>query len=69
MPAGGAELRAPEGDVAALADRVATLAAFDVERLRGLAEAGRAKIERDFNLDTELDKLARLYHRLCSAHV
>ncbi len=52
----------PPGDVATLADRIASLMA-DPEAARVMGEAGRAKVETEFNIAREGAWLAEIFHR------
>lgn len=57
-------LLAPEGDVSAIADRMRKLIAADGEKRVRTAETGRRKVEEEFNLRIETEKVASLYHAL-----
>jgi glycosyltransferase involved in cell wall biosynthesis len=52
---------APEGDVAALEDRIVSLCACSVEEVERIAVAGREMVEREFNLTTECSRLIEIY--------
>jgi glycosyltransferase involved in cell wall biosynthesis len=56
-------LLVPPGDVSALADAIAALAA-DPERLARLGRAGRAHVEERFSWDAVIGQLVDLYSRL-----
>jgi colanic acid/amylovoran biosynthesis glycosyltransferase len=64
IPELGQPLLAAEGDVPALAEKLAQVSDLEVPALAELARAGRLKIESEFNLDRELEKLVGLYERL-----
>lgn len=64
IPEPGQRLLATEGDVLDLTSKLSQLVDLELPALQELAAAGRAKIERDFNLDRELEKLTALYERL-----
>ena len=51
----------PAGDAAALADAVADLAATPPERLAAMGRAGRERVLRRHDADTEAGKLAALF--------
>lgn len=63
IPESNHRLLAPEGDVDAIAESIRTLRDCSEDERRQLAEAGRAKIEASFCLETEVEKLRRLYRR------
>jgi colanic acid/amylovoran biosynthesis glycosyltransferase len=50
----------PERDVAALADRIQWMLDHP-DRWAAMGRAGRAKVEREFNIDTLNDRLVELY--------
>ena len=56
----------PVGDHAALAERVCALLA-DPERRRAFGAAGRARVHRDFNIETTVARYAALFEELVSA--
>jgi colanic acid/amylovoran biosynthesis glycosyltransferase len=55
---------ATPGDVDGIAARIVSLCGLSVPELVELTEAGRAKIEAEFNLVTEVDRLLELYRSL-----
>jgi colanic acid/amylovoran biosynthesis glycosyltransferase len=61
IPEAHHDLVVPEGNVAALADTLCTLATRPVDDLAEMAKLGRQKVEQDFNLSGEVEKLSGLY--------
>lgn len=55
-------LLSPEGDVPAIAAAMRALLAADWSTRMSVAEAGRAKVEAEFNLSLETERLVSLYH-------
>ena len=65
IPESHHDFLAPEGDVEAIAERLRRLASQSVEALRTMSEQGRRKVEREFNLRDEGEKLRNLYRSIC----
>jgi len=61
IPEAHHDLLAPEGDVQALAAALGALAGRSVNELEQMAERGRQKMEQDFSLSGEVEKLSKLY--------
>jgi len=61
IPETNHDLLAPEGDVSALAAALHTLTEQSTGDLKQMAERGREKMERDFDLSGEVKKLTELY--------
>jgi glycosyltransferase involved in cell wall biosynthesis len=61
IPEANQDLLLPEGDPDALADRLRKLMALSVEELGKIAERGRGKVEADFCLSSEVEKLKNIY--------
>lgn len=55
---------APEGDIEGLAERVVRMAGLGQEELTAQAERGRARVEEEFDLVAQIDRLERLYRSL-----
>ena len=55
---------ATPGDVDGIAERIVSMCGLSVPELVTLTQAGRAKIEAEFNLVTEVDRLLELYASL-----
>lgn len=63
IPEKNQNLVVPEGEVSALAERLCWLAGASVEKLRKIADRGRKKIESDFSLVCEADKITEIYQK------
>lgn len=59
-------LLAPEGDVPEIADRVRALIDSAPEDMARIVTAGREKVQRDFDLDREAERLKDLYRLMLS---
>ena len=59
----GSALLAPEGDAEALADRIDTLLSHP-ERWPEMARCGRAHVESEFHIATQVEKMASVYDEL-----
>lgn len=57
-------LLAPEGDVTALAQRMQALTESSMEQMAAMARAGRARIENEFDIDREAEKVHAWYAEL-----
>lgn len=64
IPSENHDFLAPEGDVAELASILKDLSSRSVEELVEVAERGRRKVEEEFNLTQEIDKLQTIYQSL-----
>lgn len=64
LPAPNHWLLAEEGDVESLADRLRRLMRSSPEKVRQIAEHGRAKVEAEFDLTRETAKLRALYEEV-----
>jgi colanic acid/amylovoran biosynthesis glycosyltransferase len=63
IPRENHDLLAPEGDVETLSNCLFRLANFSADDLMQLAETGRRKVEREFNLSREVESLRDTYSR------
>ncbi|MCS3655572.1 colanic acid/amylovoran biosynthesis glycosyltransferase [Salinibacter ruber] len=61
LPEENHHLLAPEGDVHAISDRMKGLMGNSEEQLQSIAEAGRAMVDREYNLQKEVSRLRELY--------
>ena len=64
IPEENHELLVEEGDVEGLAERYLELASFSEATLQKIAKAGRRKIEREFSLSKQCEKLRAIYYSL-----
>jgi len=64
IPETSHELLAPEGDTDALAERLCKLANRSVDTLKQIADRGRRKIEKDFELSGEIKALRNIYENV-----
>jgi len=64
IPAENQWLLANEGNVNAIADKILKLVQTGQADLEEVAKRGREKVEREFNLETEVRKLKELYQQL-----
>lgn len=64
IPKKNRDLLAPEGDVEALANIIEDLSARTVSERIGIAERGRTKVEEEFSLTRETEKLRFIYERV-----
>lgn len=67
IPEENHRLLANEGDVKGLAERIERLGSCPPPDLRAIAEAGRRKVEADFNLEREAEKLQAVYGSVLAA--
>ena len=68
IPRANQYLLAKEGDPMSIADRMRLVMESPLARLHQIAERGRAKIEREFNLEKEVRALQQCYARSTSEH-
>jgi colanic acid/amylovoran biosynthesis glycosyltransferase len=61
IPPANHHLLAEEGNVEELTDALCSLAETSVEELRDIAKRGRERVEEDFNLNREVEKLRSVY--------
>ncbi|NBC86953.1 MAG: glycosyltransferase [Bacteroidetes bacterium] len=64
VPADNHHLLAPEGEPEDIAERILRLCRASGGEVKRIARAGRANIEKNFNLKRETDRLVRLYQEL-----
>jgi glycosyltransferase involved in cell wall biosynthesis len=61
IPKSNHDLLVQEGDVEALADRFLTMSTFSTDRLMEIAKRGRQKIQDEFSLSEQCEKLRSIY--------
>lgn len=69
IPEENHHLLVEEGDIDALSERLCRLAKMDVDELQAIAQNGRKKIESEFSLAGEVQKLRSVYESVVSVTV
>lgn len=69
IPESNHRFLAEEGDVEGISECIRTLSSCSVEEVRDIAEAGRKKVEQEFHLSREVEKLRGIYERIGPAPI
>ncbi|WP_251965223.1 glycosyltransferase [Salinibacter ruber] len=67
IPESNHHLLVEEGDIEGMSDRLCRVAQMDVDELQIIAQQGREKIENEFSLTGEVQKLRCIYESVVSA--
>jgi glycosyltransferase involved in cell wall biosynthesis len=67
IPSSNHHLLAEEGDIAEIADCIRRLIESSAEEIERVSEAGRTKVEAEFDLTQEVERLRQVYRSTLSA--